>query len=372
MHRDGQTADRRPEPGAADAGSGALTLADWRQPDRAERQERRSASGERVRRPSRGERPAGLEAERETARKLVSSAKSAVTSAFEDVRFGRRINVGDLEPVVSAIAASIERNPAALPSVTRLKDRHEYTYLHSVAVCGLMVGLARELGLAHELTMEIGLAGLLHDVGKARVSLSLLDKPGPLNLDEYALIQQHTLKGFELLTDSGIESPIALDVVLHHHERPDGRGYPGGISAETLSVYARMGAVCDVYDAVTSSRAYKDRWAPGEALDWMAGTEGQFDRRVLSAFRRMIGVFPVGSFVRLESHRLGVVLNEPPDHPSQPDVCTILCAMTGTDLPPRVVSTRRDPIIGLEMPGRWKIKDWDQRRGALLQEFGCF
>jgi putative nucleotidyltransferase with HDIG domain len=317
-------------------------------------------------------RPAGLERERERAREIVATSKLAVTAAFEDLRFGRRLNTGELEPVVGAIAASVERSPMALPSVTRLKERHEYTYLHSIAVCGLMVGLSRELGLPHELTLEIGLAGLLHDVGKARVPVSLLDKPGPLDLAEYALVQQHTQRGYELLQESGIESSIALDVVLYHHERPDGRGYPAGISAQTLSVYARMGAVCDVYDAVTSSRSYKDRWAPGEALDWMSGAEGQFDPRVLGAFRRMIGIFPVGSLVRLVSDRLGIVLNEPCDDPSQPDVCVFYCAETHAELPPRVVNTRRDPIIGLEMPRRWKQGDWDQRRAAILKDFGSF
>ncbi len=317
-------------------------------------------------------RPAGLAKERERAAEIVSASKGVVAGAFEDLRFGRKLNVGDLEPVVLAISSSVTRNATALPSVTRMKERHEYTYLHSIAVCGLMVGLARELQLGAALTMDIGLAGLLHDVGKVRVPLALLDKPGPLDLEEYATVQQHTLRGHELLCDAGIESEIVLDVCLHHHERPDGKGYPSGISAQTLGVHARMGAVCDVYDAVTSTRSYKERWSPGAALEWMAGAQGQFDARVLRAFREMISIFPVGALVRLESQNLAVVLNDRADDPSYPDVCRFHCTRTAQPLPPEVVGTRADPIVGIELASRWGLKDWEARRAEILRAFGGF
>jgi putative nucleotidyltransferase with HDIG domain len=314
-------------------------------------------------------RPAPLAKERERAREIVSTAHGVVTAAFDDIRFGRRINSSDLEPVVAAIAASVNRCPTALPSVTRMKERHEYTYLHSVAVCGLMIALGQELRLDPALTREIGLAGLLHDVGKARVPIDILDKPGPLDFDEYALVQEHTIRGHELLQESGIESDIALDVCLHHHERVDGSGYPSGISAQSVSIYARMGAVCDVYDAVTSSRAYKDSWSPGGALDWMTGTTGHFDPRVLRAFRSMLGIFPLGSLVRLSSQRLAVVLDEPDDDPTCPMVCVFLCAETRRELPHAVVSTRSDPVIGLEISAHWGLRDWEKQREAILRGY---
>lgn len=315
-------------------------------------------------------RPASLAKERDRAREIVEVARGAVTSAFSDIRYGRKLNTADLEPVVEAIAASVTRSPSALPGVTRMKERHEYTYLHSISVCGLMIALAKELGLDPRLTREIGLAGLLHDVGKAAVPLRLLDKAGPLDFAEYALVQQHTTRGHELLRESGIESEIALDVCLHHHERVDGGGYPSGISAETLSVHARMAAVCDVYDAVTSARSYKNRWSPGAAIEWMAGTSGQFDPRVLRAFRSMLGIFPIGSLVRLESQRLAVVLDEPADDPSAPDVCVFLCAETRRELDLARVSTRGDPVLGIELSGRWGLSGWQARREEILQQFG--
>jgi putative nucleotidyltransferase with HDIG domain len=314
--------------------------------------------------------PASLAVERDRARAIVGLAKDTVTETFSEIRFGRKLQAANLAPVVSAIAASVARSPTALPSVTRFKLHDEYTYLHSVAVCGLMLALGNELRLSPELTQEIGLAGLLHDIGKARIDAELLNKPGPLDLEEYAKVQAHTLRGYELLRDSGIESEIALDVCLHHHERIDGKGYPSGISQETLSIHARMAAVCDVFDAVTSNRAYKRSWSPGAALDWMMGTTGHFDPRVLRAFRALLGVFPVGSLVLLESQRLAIVVDEPADTPTTPDVAVFLCANTRRELEPMRVSTRSDGIVGLEVATKWGLVDFEPRRERLLDEFG--
>lgn len=314
-------------------------------------------------------RPASLVQERDRAREIVDLARDTVVETFSEIRFGRKIRTANLAPVVSAIAASVARSPSALPSVTRFKLHDEYTYLHSVAVCGLMLALGNELRLSPELTQEIGLAGLLHDIGKARIDADLLNKPGPLDLAEYAKIQAHTLRGYELLRDSGIESEIALDVCLHHHERVDGTGYPSGISQETLSIHARMAAVCDVFDAVTSNRAYKRSWSPGAALDWMTSTTGHFDPRVLRAFRGLLGVFPVGSLVLLESQRLAVVLDDPAESPTEPDVAVFRCTRTGRDLPPARVSTRADGIVGLEMAANWQLTDFEPLRERLLDAF---
>ncbi|MDB5705129.1 MAG: metal dependent phosphohydrolase [Sphingomonas bacterium] len=314
------------------------------------------------------EQPCSPSDERRRAQDIVAAAKEAVATTFQEARFGRRINVAALEPIVDAIAGSIARSPLALPSVVRLKDRHEYTYLHSIAVCGMMIGLAQELDLDPCLIRRLGLAGLMHDVGKARVPLSVLDKPGPLDLEEYALIHRHTTRGHEILVDAGIDCAITLDVCLNHHERLDGRGYPAGLSSASISVYARMAAVCDVYDATTSARSYKAGWSPGEALEWMMAAEGHFDPRVLRAFRRMIGIFPLGSLVRLASDRLAVVLSDDAGS-ATPKVGAFLCAISRKGLTPCAVDTVHDPIVSLELPGRWGLTDWALQRDHIMSAF---
>ncbi|MEO5865633.1 MAG: HD-GYP domain-containing protein [Sphingomonas sp.] len=305
--------------------------------------------------------------ERVRAKQIVGAAKAAIVDTFEAARFGGRLDVAQLAPVVEGIAASIARDPIAIPSVTRLKSRHEYTYLHSVAVCGLMISLARELGLDPGLTHDIGMAGLLHDVGKARVPTLLLDKPGSLTNEEFAVVRSHAERGVELLVKAGGIPDIALDVCAHHHERVDGSGYPFRLKGAELSIFARMGAICDVYDAVTSERAYKEKWSPGEALDWMSSVTGHFDRSVLGAFAAIIGAFPPGSLVRLQSDRLAVVLDEADADPLNPGVCVFLCANTRRPLPWQRCTT--DPIVGIERADRWALPLWDQTRRHILAHF---
>ena len=301
--------------------------------------------------------------ERERAREIVAAGKTAVTEAFVAIRAGQPIPLRELSPIVEAIAASVARDAAAMPGVTRLKERHEYTYLHSVAVCGLMIGLAHELQLDPALIPDIGLAGLLHDIGKARVPNLLLDKPGPLTDEEFAVVRTHTARGHELLQQAGVESPIALDVCLHHHERPDGRGYPERLFEDEVSLYARMGAVCDVYDAITSARAYKKSWTPGETLDWMAETKGQFDRKILTAFGAVIGPLPLGTLVRLASDRLALVVEDCAARRA-PTVVAFHCAQADRALPLRVVDTRLDAITSVERAARWHFADWDTTKSA--------
>ena len=244
--------------------------------------------------------------------RIVAQGRAATMRMFADVRLGKAIDAEHCLPLVDDITSSIDRNPGAIVSLARLKTSDDYTYMHSVAVCALMVALARQLELSDGDTREAGLAGLVHDLGKALMPRDILSKPGALTPAEYAVMRTHPQVGHDLLAETrGVGAP-AMDVCLRHHEKMDGSGYPGGIAGPDLSLMARMGAVCDVYDAITSNRPYKTGWDPAQSIHKMAqwSRDGHFDNAVLQAFVKSIGIYPIGSLVRLRSDRLAVVVDQ--------------------------------------------------------------
>ena len=157
---------------------------------------------------------------------ICKAATGAVRHMFAEVRMGRAIDQEVARQVAEEITDSVLRNGGALISLARLKTADGYTYMHSVAVCALMVALARQLGLSEAETRAAGFAGLMHDLGKADVPLEVLNKPGRLSEDEFAQVRLHPEHGYQRLLAAGVDDPIALDVCLHHHERLDGKGYP--------------------------------------------------------------------------------------------------------------------------------------------------
>jgi putative nucleotidyltransferase with HDIG domain len=175
-----------------------------------------------------------------------------------------------------------------LLDAVQMKTADEYTYLHSVAVCALMLKLARQLGLPSEAARECGLAGLLHDVGKMRVPAEVLHKRAALTDDEFELVKAHAEEGFLILRDVAGLPATAMEVARLHHEKIDGTGYPLGLTGEEIPMIAKMGAICDVYDALTSNRAYKAAWTPAKALETMAAAPGHFDAALLQSFAQCI------------------------------------------------------------------------------------
>ena len=204
------------------------------------------------------------------AKGLINASKKAVTVMFNDARLGKVVNPETMMPLVEGIAASIDRNRAALISLARLKTHDDYTYMHSVAVCAMMTALAKELELSDLEVKQSGLAGLLHDIGKMAVPLEVLNKPGALTDEEFLMIKQHPTKGHALLMKVDIKDTVVLDVCLHHHEKVDGTGYPEKLAGSNISLFAKMGAICDVYDVITSNHPYKAGWKPSVALQRMA------------------------------------------------------------------------------------------------------
>ena len=290
------------------------------------------------------------------ARKLQAKSKEAVTSMFNEVRMGNAIKVSEAAPLVEEISQSIMRNPEAFLNLVRLKTKDDYTYMHSVAVCALMIALGKQLGLTGQDLKDAGLAGLLHDVGKMMIDDAVLNKPGKLTDEEFELIKEHPRKGWEVLQGSPDITAVALDVCRHHHERVDGTGYPDRISGEKLTLLARMGAVCDVYDALTSNRCYKNGWEPAEAIRKMAEwRNGHFDEKVFQAFVKTIGIYPSGTLVRLKSGRLAIVIEQTGKSLLTPIVKAFFSTKSNEPIMPEMIdlSRSRESIAGAEDPAQW-------------------
>lgn len=245
------------------------------------------------------------------AEKIISQSREAVTSMFNEARMGRVTEIEKAGVLVDQITVSVIRNQHALVALSRLKNTDDYTYMHSVAVCAMMIALARQLKLSDDEVRICGKAGLLHDIGKMFVPIEILNKPGRLTETEFETVRHHPQAGYELLLRVSGLPAIALDVCLHHHERYDGAGYPYGLRGTGISLYARMGAICDVYDAITSNRSYKAGWCPAESLRRMADwtKQGQFDPTLFAAFVKCVGIYPIGTLLKLKSGRLAVVMD---------------------------------------------------------------
>ena len=314
--------------------------------------------------------PCSAREEYDRASKIVTNSKRMVARMFGEVRLGNAIRPADAIPLVDEIAASIERNASALIGIARLKTKNEYTYMHSVAVCALMINLARHLELDEGLIREVGMAGLLHDIGKMAVPEPVLNKPGKLSDAEFAVVRGHPQRGYDILNASGEVPDIALDVCLHHHEKFDGSGYPQGLAGTRISRFARMGAVCDVYDAITSNRPYKDGWSPAESIARMEEWQGHFEPELLARFVRSIGIWPVGTLVRLRSNRLGLVVGDNPCEPTRPRVAAFYSIMDRELIEPELLtvtdSLKGDQIIRREQPANWNLGDWGGLVSRLL------
>ncbi|MBK7565060.1 MAG: HD-GYP domain-containing protein [Propionivibrio sp.] len=307
--------------------------------------------------------PASVEFAR--AAKICAQSKRAVASMFQEARMGKAVDTDGAQKLVEEISDSISRNPGALISLARLKTADDYTYMHSVAVCALMIALSKQLKLDEKLTRSAGIAGLLHDLGKALMPMDVLNKPGKLTDEEFAIIKTHPEEGHKLLLGSTGADEMALDVVLHHHEKTDGSGYPKHFKDSEISLYAKMGAVCDVYDAITSNRPYKAGWDPAESLRKMAEwANGHFDPTVFQAFVKSLGIYPVGSLVKLNSGRLGIVVEQAEKSLLTPRIKVFFSTRSNARIKPEIVDLSRancpEKIASREDPAKWNFPDLNE------------
>lgn len=250
-----------------------------------------------------------------------------VKRAFEVLRNKRQdISFAEVQQVSRRIVSEVLRNRRALVHLTEIRTHDDYTFAHSVDVCGLAVLIAVHLGYTEVKLQELAVGALLHDVGKTKVEPVLLNKQTALDEDEMAIMRGHTMYGFDILRScKGKMTLPSIHIALQHHEKYDGTGYPRGLSKEDIHEYSRIVSIADVYDAITSDRPYRKALLPHEAYELMLVNGSQhFDPVMLPLFLQRIAVYPVGTVVHLNTGDIGVVLSVPPEMPLRPTVRLIL------------------------------------------------
>ncbi len=267
-------------------------------------------------------RPASKEAEMESAspvisfeeelpeaRRVYQAAKTIVQNAMQDTRLGRAINVEAVNTVVADMTDSVLRNPDALSSLSRLKRFDEYTFYHSVNTSLLAMSLGRSLGFDRSMLHLAGVGTLLHDIGKMKIPLEVLNKPGRFEAHEMEIMKQHVLRGVEVLASTTGLGESYVQPALEHHERVNGDGYPHKRAKHDISQYGLITAIVDIYDAMTSDRCYHKGQPAHQALQllYRLSLEGHLDSTLVQRFIQVVGVYPVGSVVELNTGEVAVV-----------------------------------------------------------------
>jgi len=256
-----------------------------------------------------------------------AEAKSVATSIMAGLRVGRALDINRAREVVDKCVDSILRNEDALLLLTKLKHKDEYTAEHSLNVSILSAAFGKRLGLMEAEIRTLGLCGLLHDIGKTKVPLEILQKSGGLTPQEYSIMQNHANWGRDMLMALPKVVHATIDVAYNHHERLDGRGYPRGLVDYQIPYNAKVVAIADTYDAITSNRAYDSARSSMNALEIIHRFRGtQFDTELALEFILMIGIYPPGSIVELKTGEIAIVLASNPKNRRKPRIMLVRTA----------------------------------------------
>lgn len=268
--------------------------------------------------------------------------RTQLDNMFNDARMGRSIDITGAKEVVSGMVDSIISNPDAMQWLTNLRKRDEYTAIHSMNVCIFALTFGRYLGLDDAELNEIGIGALLHDIGKMRIPLDLLNKEGRLSEEEYDIVRQHAQHGYEILQQTPGLPPSALEIAYSHHERKKGNGYPRGLVNDQIPLFVKMVAIVDIYDAITSDRAYRHGMNTLDALKNMfEWREHDLDSDLVEQFIQCLGIYPIGSLVELNSEEVGIVISVAQGRSLTPMIMLVRDAEKKTMMPPKLVDLSR-------------------------------
>ena len=236
-----------------------------------------------------------------------------VDGIFKVLNKGGKLDIDSVKDVVSELVENIISNPDTMIWLSHLKDKDEYTAIHSVNVCILSLTFGRTLGLSESELNVLGLGALLLDIGKSNIPDKILKKTGSLTDEEYLLMKAHAFLGYAILEENNKIPKESLEIILNHHERLNGKGYPNSRMGGEISKLTRIVSIVDVFDAMTSDRCYMDAYQPQHALNELYNmAPDELDQELVEGFIKCIGIYPVGSIVELNTGHTGVVvkLNE--------------------------------------------------------------
>jgi putative nucleotidyltransferase with HDIG domain len=256
---------------------------------------------------------------------VLDSLVDDVNQIFKHVSDGGKLNVIRLKKSVEPVVESMARNPDACIWLGRLKQHDQYAYQHSLSASIWAVALGRQLGLPRHDLRSLAIGGMLMDVGKLRINPELLQAQRSLTEEESEVMREHINHGVEILRESGIMNQDVIDMVAHHHERHDGSGYPQGLAGDAIPAFARIAAIVDTYDAVTSNRSHASAISPSNAIKMLYQTRDQdFQAELVEAFIQAVGIYPAGTIVELSSGEIAVVVSEYRTRRLRPKVMIVL------------------------------------------------
>jgi putative nucleotidyltransferase with HDIG domain len=279
----------------------------------------------RVGRVTLGQRAEGSATDMATIRRLYNDAVSAANSVYDSAQTEGKPDITIARTMIDGLAQAVAHNRTALLALTTLKNYDNYTFTHMVNVSVLTMGQARGLGIDGPLLREFGLAALMHDIGKVRTPIEILNKPDRLDEKEFAIMKRHTLDGAEILRQTPDVPTLAPVIAFEHHLRLDGSGYPTGVIRKALNVGTMLCSIADVYDAMRSQRNYQQAFPTDRILEVLKRNDGQhFDRHLVRRFVQLIGIYPVGTIVRLDTGEVGVVQRVYAPDPYRPHVRVLI------------------------------------------------
>ena len=247
-----------------------------------------------------------------------------IQKVLEDARLGHLVEARETRAMVQQLVELVAVNPQAVLWLTNLKDKHTHTADHCFNTAVLAVAFGAHLGMPKATLEEVGLGALLHDVGKMRTPVTILDKPGVLTEDEFDVMKKHPVDGYQMLRKQGSFSDIALEIVHLHHERISGQGYPFGLKGDEIPLHVRVVSIAEVYDDISSDRVYHDGVPAANCLNMMFHwAPRDFGEDLIQEFIRCIGIYPIGSLVELNTGALGIVMSSNPDSRLKPVVMLV-------------------------------------------------